>query len=204
MVAPPDARLAVQPDADFECIAVLMEHTQDVKCLAWHPSEEILASGSYDASILMLADDPDGDWSPFQKLQPKKAAVEPSRPEEAAAPTAPASSLTIPPLKEPETIWSLAFSPCGRYLASGGDGGGLRIWQRTGKTTESPWVEMGCWEGHAGRACYGVAWQAPEIGAEEQAEGESEVIGRLVSGGGDGRILLWEAVGRERFDMTSR
>lgn len=31
----------VQPDADFECIAVMLEHTQDVKCLAWHPTEEV-------------------------------------------------------------------------------------------------------------------------------------------------------------------
>ncbi len=31
----------VQPDSDFECIAVMLEHTQDVKCLAWHPSEEV-------------------------------------------------------------------------------------------------------------------------------------------------------------------
>jgi WD40 repeat protein len=31
----------VQPDADFECMGVLMEHSQDVKCVAWHPSEEV-------------------------------------------------------------------------------------------------------------------------------------------------------------------
>jgi WD40 repeat protein len=31
----------VQPDSDFECIAVMMEHGQDVKCLAWHPHEEV-------------------------------------------------------------------------------------------------------------------------------------------------------------------
>ena len=33
--------LAVQPDSDFECIAVIMEHSQDVKCIAWHPHEEV-------------------------------------------------------------------------------------------------------------------------------------------------------------------
>ena len=33
--------LAVQPDADLECIAVMMEHSQDVKHLAWHPHEEV-------------------------------------------------------------------------------------------------------------------------------------------------------------------
>ena len=31
----------VHPDADFECMGVLMEHSQDVKCVAWHPKEEV-------------------------------------------------------------------------------------------------------------------------------------------------------------------
>ena len=31
----------VLPDAEFETISVLMEHTQDVKCVAWHPTEEV-------------------------------------------------------------------------------------------------------------------------------------------------------------------
>ena len=31
----------VHPDGDFETISVLMEHTQDVKCVAWHPTEEV-------------------------------------------------------------------------------------------------------------------------------------------------------------------
>lgn len=35
------ALTAVQPEADFECISVLMEHTQDVKAIAWHPHEEV-------------------------------------------------------------------------------------------------------------------------------------------------------------------
>jgi WD40 repeat protein len=160
------------------------------------PTLKILASGSYDASILLFADDPDGDWSPFQKLQPKKAAVAPSKTIKPAALAH--GSISIPPLKEAETVWSLSFSPCGRYLASGGDGGGVRLWQRTGKSTESPWVEMGHWEGHNGRACFSLAWQAAEVVDEEQVaeknKDEDEVVGRLVSGGGDGQIILWEAV----------
>ena len=37
----PLIQILAQPDADFECMGVLMEHTQDVKCVAWHPSEEV-------------------------------------------------------------------------------------------------------------------------------------------------------------------
>ena len=34
--------VAVKPDADFECMAVMMEHSQDVKCVSWHPTEEVI------------------------------------------------------------------------------------------------------------------------------------------------------------------
>lgn len=37
----------MQPDADFECMSVMMEHTQDVKCVAWHPKEEVAAFSFY-------------------------------------------------------------------------------------------------------------------------------------------------------------
>ena len=30
-------------DGDFECVAVLQEHTQDVKHVVWHPSEDVLS-----------------------------------------------------------------------------------------------------------------------------------------------------------------
>lgn len=32
----------VKPDADFECMGVMMEHSQDVKCVAWHPTGEVV------------------------------------------------------------------------------------------------------------------------------------------------------------------
>ena len=35
------SRFTVQPDAEFECMGVLLEHSQDVKCVAWHPQEEV-------------------------------------------------------------------------------------------------------------------------------------------------------------------
>ncbi|KAI9820565.1 MAG: Cytosolic iron-sulfur protein assembly protein [Phylliscum demangeonii] len=64
-------------DEDFETVAVLQEHDGDVKCLAWHPTEDTLASGSYDDTIRLYrregedegepgahadADDDDSDW----------------------------------------------------------------------------------------------------------------------------------------------
>lgn len=32
---------SVLPDGEFETISVLMEHTQDVKAVAWHPLDEV-------------------------------------------------------------------------------------------------------------------------------------------------------------------
>jgi len=66
-------------------ISVLMEHTQDVKYVAWHPTEEvhssihlsisylpscdqILASASYDDTIKLYIDDPSDDWFAFATL----------------------------------------------------------------------------------------------------------------------------------------
>ncbi|KAL7417692.1 WD40-repeat-containing domain protein [Mrakia frigida] len=148
----------VQADSDFECLAVLMEHTQDVKSLAWHPHEEILASASYDDTILLLSDDPQSDWSPFQTLK-----------------------------SHTETVWAVVFSPCGRWLASAGDGGEMRIWERTGQTTEAPWKEVVCLRGAHSRTIYSLSWTASNSLASS-ATG----VGRLASAGGDGRICIWQ------------
>lgn len=143
-------QMPVQQDGDFECISVLMEHAQDVKALAWHPAEEvrrlplhicrtqsltpfpnqILASASYDASVLLFADDPDSDWCPFQKLETR---TQPHMPPSSIVGMADDDDgeIIIPPLKEPDTVWSAAFSPDGRYLATGGDSGGIVFWWRT-------------------------------------------------------------------------
>jgi WD40 repeat protein len=48
-------------DSDFECISVLQEHAQDVKMVVWHPTEDILASASYDDTIKIWKED-DDDW----------------------------------------------------------------------------------------------------------------------------------------------
>ena len=33
--------LSVDDEEDYECASVLSNHTQDVKCVAWHPSLEV-------------------------------------------------------------------------------------------------------------------------------------------------------------------
>jgi WD40 repeat protein len=91
----------VHPDSDFECMGLLAEHTQDVKCVAWHPTEEILASASYDDSIKLYIDDPSEDWFCFTTLTGHTS-----------------------------TVWSICFAPSGNYLASASDDSTVRIWKR--------------------------------------------------------------------------
>ncbi|EJT99373.1 WD40 repeat-like protein [Dacryopinax primogenitus] len=91
---------SVYPD-DYEVSSVLMEHTQDVKCVAWHPKEDILASSSYDDTIKLYHDDRDDEWYPFATLTDHAS-----------------------------TVWCMSFSPCGNYLASSSDDLTIRLWER--------------------------------------------------------------------------
>lgn len=99
----------VHPDADFECMGVMMDHTQDVKNVAWHPTEEILASASYDDTVKLYIDDPSEDWFCFQTL-----------------------------LGHTSTVWSVSFSPNGNYLASASDDCTVRIWKRVSQHEWEP------------------------------------------------------------------
>lgn len=35
----------MEADDDFECVAVLQEHSQDVKAVVWHPHEDVSRIG---------------------------------------------------------------------------------------------------------------------------------------------------------------
>jgi cytosolic iron-sulfur protein assembly protein CIAO1 len=173
----------VHPDSDFECAAVLMEHTQDVKAVAWHPHEDvrslsfldlrlltlscqILASASYDDTIKIYLDDPSDDWYCATTISGHAS-----------------------------TVWSLAWSPNGEYLASASDDRTVRIWrrpprkenqgQRWASHQESDggeWMEVLKLEKHT-RSVYSVTWGT--------GLGEGH-LGWIASAGGDGFINIWE------------
>jgi WD40 repeat protein len=64
----------VQEDSEFECIAVLHGHSQDVKSVLWHPTKEILFSCGYDDTIKSWKDDED-DWYCQHTLNGHKSTV---------------------------------------------------------------------------------------------------------------------------------
>ncbi|RXK37234.1 WD40 repeat protein Ciao1 [Tremella mesenterica] len=109
------------------------------------------------------------DHSPLSALYPTE--------EEKAA-----AALHIPPLLEDETVWCLSWSPCGKYLASGGDRGGIRIWTRNGSNPDSQLIETLHTSAHSS-PCFSLSWGMA-------SKDDSNNLGLLISAGGDGRIII--------------
>lgn len=95
-------------DDEYECVAVLTDHTQDVKCVRWHPTQRLLASCSYDDTIRIYVETGD-DWSCVDTLTGHTS-----------------------------TVWAIDFDATGDRLVSCSDDRSLRIWKRqNSKLTES-------------------------------------------------------------------
>ncbi|KAL3427723.1 cytosolic iron-sulfur protein assembly protein 1 [Phlyctema vagabunda] len=61
-------------DDEFETVAVLQEHTADVKCVCWraqgdNDNSEVLASSSYDDTIRLWREEGDGEWGCFAVME---------------------------------------------------------------------------------------------------------------------------------------
>ena len=119
---------------------------------------QILASASYDDTIKLYIDDPSEDWFCFATLSGHTS-----------------------------TVWSLAWSPDGRYLASASDDCTIRVWKRIG---DHEWVCVSILEGHD-RTIYGVSWGVGKKGTDDN------FLGWMASAGGDGRINVWEFTVRD-------
>ena len=149
-------------------MGVLMEHSQDVKSVAWHPREEvsesilvhlimyefyehqILASCSYDDTIRIWVDDPQDDWDCVAILRGHTS-----------------------------TVWSICFSPDGQYIASGSDDRTVRIWKRV---QQYNWECVQVLEGYHDRTIFSVAW----------GEGKAGSLGWIASASSDGQIIVYQ------------
>jgi len=89
----------MQDDNEFECLSINSGHSQDIKCVAWHPTLELLASGSYDDTIKFWKDI-DGDWECLYTLSGHTS-----------------------------TVWDISFNSTGDRLVSCSDDRSLLFWK---------------------------------------------------------------------------
>lgn len=115
----------------------------------------MLASASYDDTINLYVDDPDDDWYPTNTLKGHSS-----------------------------TVWCVAWSPCGNYIASSSDDLTVRIWARVREATGGVrWDCVNTLNGHE-RPVFSVTW-----GPGGEGNG---ALGWVASASGDGKINVWE------------
>lgn len=126
-------------DEEFECASVLNSHSQDVKCVKWHPHSDILASCGYDNAIKLYKEDSD-DWSCFAAMSSHQS-----------------------------TVWRVDFDKTGTRLASCSDDKTVKVWQEyrpgnpEGIATEGSdptWKCVCTLSGYHLRTVYDVQWSA--------------------------------------------
>ncbi|CAG8434601.1 15079_t:CDS:2 [Funneliformis mosseae] len=124
-------------DNDFECISVLQEHIQDVKMVIWHPTNELLASASYDDTIKLWRED-DDDWYCSDTLEGHES-----------------------------TVWAIDFDKDGEYLVSASDDKTIKFWKGFPNDNQegtdahrghSKWKCVHTLSGHHTRCVYSVSW----------------------------------------------
>ncbi|NXG18468.1 CIAO1 protein, partial [Grallaria varia] len=128
---------AVDEEEEYECVSVLNAHTQDVKHVVWHPSQELLASASYDDTVRLYREEED-DWVCCATLEGHES-----------------------------TVWAVAFEKGGERLASVSDDRTLRIWRcynpgnQEGVAcsgSDPTWKCVCTLSGYHSRTIYDVSW----------------------------------------------
>lgn len=188
-------------DDNFETVAVLQEHEGDVKCVAWHPSEEsCLASSSYDDLVRVWREDADAEWGCVAVCEGHKGTVwcvdwEPEG-------NADGLKNGAEVVQEDENGRPQLSGP---RLVSCSDDLSIRVWRREPKARpqrsdgpripsiirstadEETWYEEAQLPQRHSRAIYAVGW--------------SKRSRRVVSAGSDGMIVVYEERPKANADV---
>jgi len=199
---------------NYETVAVLQEHDGDVKCVAWHPDEETcLASASYDEGVrVWREDEADGEWGCVAVLEGHGGTVWCVDWEgtQGTQQTTAARQDRVDAAGADENDTSddgQAQAISGPRIVTCSDDKTIRIWRRKPKTPkpapaagpripsiirsagqEEEWYEETRLPQRHERAIYSVAW--------------SKKMGRIVSAGSDGMIVVYEEKASAEADVT--
>jgi WD40 repeat protein len=180
---------------EFETVAVLQEHTADVKFVSWRVDDgngEVLASASYDDTIRFWRGDDEGEWSCIAVLEGHEGTVwsldwEPE-----------ISQKTFDPEPDEEST-SKDYAPRIPRLISSSADCTIRVWTKAPSlpppnrpsyfnsgipSTMRPPPAEETWE------CTATLPKVHDLPV--YSVGWSKRTGRVVSTGGDGKIVLYE------------
>ena len=195
-----------EDDDEYETIAVLSEHSGDVKCVSWNWESDIIASGSYDDTIRLWREvEEEGDWMCVACIDGHDGTVWCVQWEK--PPTGENGKWRLPknlPSSQSEA-WDQWSSLRGSRIVSSSDDLTIRIWRRDRRSGDTPsddfppelkknkipsiikpastteeWIQDAILPQMHERSIYSVAW--------------SERTGRIASCGGDGSIYVYEEV----------
>ncbi|OBT75902.1 hypothetical protein VF21_04421 [Pseudogymnoascus sp. 05NY08] len=188
---------------EWETVAVLTEHEGDVKCVAWAPTTEgdegeCLASSSYDGTVRVWREDGEGEWGCVGVLEGGEETVWGVAWEGASA------SNTISQSKSDSSNLEQqqedgdetnAQKPRPRRLITCSADTTLRVWKRV----EAAEAESGGIPSTMRAAAQGEKWVIEAVLPKAHtravyAVAWSERTGRVVSCGGDSRIVVYGEV----------
>lgn len=215
---------------NFETVAVLSEHEGDVKCVAWHPSQNfnLLASASYDDTIRLYRDDIDDDWSCVAVLSGHKDTVwfvDFEGLDLAGPASSPSEDYDNDMGREGssniQARWKQRRFEAGPRLTSSSADGTIRIWakvsppapseeQTTNSTSQSSEPRIpSIIRSAAATAALDEEWLEQHLLPRRHEEGAavytvawSKQSGRIVSIGSDGRIVVYQEFWRRERDLV--